>query len=87
VIVVDVGMMLLLILTIMIFFGVRNKKKNRISLYVQKTLHQLKLLIQLKQFPNIVVKFGRYVPKCEAHFDEVLGIKLASPNQYAERIS
>jgi hypothetical protein len=44
-------------------------------------------LIQLKQFPNIVVKFGRYVPKCEAHFDEVLGIKLASPNQYAERIS
>lgn len=44
-------------------------------------------LIQLKQFPNIIIKFGRYVPNCEAHFDEVLEIKLASPNQYAERIS
>lgn len=44
-------------------------------------------LIKLKQFPNIVVKFGRYIPDCEAHFDEVLGVNLASPNQYAERIS
>jgi len=44
-------------------------------------------LTQLKQFPNIVVKFGRYIPNCESHFDEVLGVKLASPNQYAERIS
>lgn len=44
-------------------------------------------LTQLKQFPNIIVKFGRYVPDCEFHFDEVLGVKLASPNQYAERIS
>jgi hypothetical protein len=44
-------------------------------------------LNHLKQFKNIVVKFGRYIPNCEPHFDEVLGVKLASPNQYAERIS
>lgn len=44
-------------------------------------------LIQLKQFPNIIIKFGRYVPNQEAHYDEVLGVKLASSNQYAERIS
>lgn len=44
-------------------------------------------LIQLKHFPNIVVKFGRYIPDSDSHFDEVLGVKLASPNQYAERIS
>lgn len=44
-------------------------------------------LIQLKQFSNIIVKFGRYMPECESHYDEVLGVKLASPNQYAERIS
>ena len=44
-------------------------------------------LIQLKQFSNIIIKFGRYVPDCEPHFDEVLGVNLASPNQYAERIS
>lgn len=44
-------------------------------------------LIELKQFPNIIVKFGRYVPNTESHYDEILGVKLASPNQYAERIS
>lgn len=44
-------------------------------------------LNELKQFSNIVVKFGRYIPNQESHFDEVLGVNLASPNQYAERIS
>ena len=44
-------------------------------------------LNQLKTFPNIIVKFGRYIPDCESHYDEVLGVQLASPNQYAERIS
>ena len=39
---------------------------------------------QLKQFKNIIVKFGRYVPNQPSHYDEVLGIKLASPNQYAK---
>lgn len=41
---------------------------------------------QLKQFPNIIVKFGRFVPNDNPRFDEVLGITLASSNQYAERI-
>ncbi len=36
---------------------------------------------------NIVVKFGRYVPGQETHYDETLGVGLASDNQYAERIS
>ena len=42
---------------------------------------------QLKQFPNIIVKFGRYVPNQQSHYDEVLGVDLASDNQYAEKIS
>lgn len=42
---------------------------------------------QLKQFPNIIVKFGRYIPNQQPHYDEVLGVDLASDNQYAERIS
>lgn len=37
-------------------------------------------------FDNIVVKFGRYRPGQEKHFDEVLGVELASDNQYAEKI-
>ena len=42
---------------------------------------------QLKQFPNIIIKFGRYVPNQQPHYDEVLGVDLASDNQYAEKIS
>ena len=41
----------------------------------------------LQRFPNIIVKFGRFIPNQQPHYDEVLGIKLASDNQYAERIS
>ena len=37
----------------------------------------------LKYFPNIVVKYGRYVPGQTLHFDGVLGVNLASDNQYA----
>ena len=42
---------------------------------------------QLKQYPNIVVKFGRYIPNQKKHYDEILGVYLASDNQFAERIS
>ena len=41
----------------------------------------------LKQYKNIIVKFGRFLPDRRSRFDEVLGVNLASPNQYAERIS
>ena len=41
----------------------------------------------LKQFKNIVVKFGRFVPNQEKHYDDVLGVWLASDNQHAEVIS
>ena len=42
---------------------------------------------QLAKYKNVIVKFGRYVPNQEKHYDEVLGVWLASDNQYAERIS
>lgn len=42
---------------------------------------------KLKEFPNIVVKFGRYIPNRPKKFDEVLGVTLASDNQFAEMIS
>ena len=41
----------------------------------------------LSSFPNIIVKFGRYVPDQEPHMDDVLGVKLASDNQFAKQIS
>ena len=42
---------------------------------------------ELKKFPNIIVKFGRYKPGQEPHEDEVLGVNLANSEQYAKRIS
>lgn len=41
----------------------------------------------LSRYENIIVKFGRYVPNKEPHFDKLLGVKLASPNQYAKVVS
>lgn len=41
----------------------------------------------LSEYKNIIVKFGRYIPNQEKHYDEVLGVYLASDNQYAENIS
>lgn len=41
----------------------------------------------LSTYQNIIIKFGRYVPNNEKHFDDVLGVYLASDNQYAEEIS
>ena len=38
-------------------------------------------------FKNIIIKYGRYIPGHKPHFDPVLGVNLASDNQYAERIS
>ena len=48
---------------------------------------ELPELYMLKGFQNIIVKFGRYVPNNKPHYDEVLGINLASDNQYGEKIS
>ena len=45
------------------------------------------ILSMIQKYDNIVVKFGRYTPNIKSRFDEVLGVTLASENQYAERIS
>ena len=42
---------------------------------------------ELKQYNNIIVKFGRYKPGYEPHLDKVLGVELANPEQFAEKIS
>ena len=41
----------------------------------------------LRTMPNIIVKFGRYVPLHQPHRDPILGVDLASDNQYAKQIS
>lgn len=41
----------------------------------------------LSEYPNIIIKYGRYIPDQKPHYDEVLGVELASDNQYAEVVS
>lgn len=41
---------------------------------------------KLCDFNNIIIKFGRFIPNQEPHYDSVLGVKLISDNQYAEVI-
>ena len=45
------------------------------------------MLGALINFPNIIIKWGRFILGDEPHYDEVLGVKLASNNQYGEKIS
>lgn len=42
---------------------------------------------RLLDFENIIIKFGRYIPGHERHFDNVLGVYLASNNQFVKKIS
>lgn len=42
---------------------------------------------KLSSFGNVIIKFGRYIPNQNPHYDEVLGVYLASDNQYAKEYS
>lgn len=47
-------------------------------------------ITKLKKYSNIIMKFGRFKPKCLSStcpIDPVLGIKLATTNQYGKKIS
>lgn len=54
--------------------------------YTKDELIEKKYLERLMCFKNIIVKFGRYVPDNNPHYDDILGVNLASDNQYAERL-
>lgn len=43
-------------------------------------------LDDLSKLGNIIIKFGRYIPDDTSHFDPILGVNLASNNQWAEEI-
>ena len=66
----------------------REKSQDDIIIYTGYYKEEIADKINiLKRYDNIVVKFGRFLPGHKKHYDEVLGVELASPNQYAEVIS
>ena len=43
-------------------------------------------LYKLAIYDNIIIKYGRFIPNQKSHYDNILGINLASDNQYAEKL-
>lgn len=71
-----------------LIIALREYTNDDIVIYTGYNKDEIKeKLKDLKKYKNIIIKFGRYVPNHEKHFDEILGVYLASKNQYAERIS
>ena len=42
---------------------------------------------KISELKNIIIKFGRFIPNRSSIFDEVIGVNLASDNQFAIKIS
>ena len=63
------------------------KTKDDIVIYTGYTEKELNgYLNKLKNIPNLILKFGRFIPNNIAHYDEILGVELASDNQYAIKL-
>ena len=66
----------------------RKNSADPIVIYTGFKEEEVGSIIELLQkLPKVIVKFGRYIPDQENHYDDILGVNLASPNQYARRIS
>jgi len=65
----------------------RKQFQDDIVIYTGYYPEEIKEQIQeLKEFTNIIIKFGRYIQDSKPIYSEVLGITLASENQFAKRI-
>lgn len=67
---------------------IREKTNDDIVIYTGYKEEEITDKIKhLQKYSNIIIKFGRFVPNHSFHLDPVLGIKLASDNQYAKKVS
>lgn len=67
----------------------RHKTSDEIVIYTGFYENEIldKLYKLQNNFNNLIVKFGRFLPNETKHFDDVLGVYLASSNQKAKKIS
>lgn len=62
--------------------------EDDVVIYTGYTLDEVEKEVSLlSEFENITIKFGRFRVNQTPHRDEVLGVDLASDNQYAVQIS
>lgn len=55
--------------------------------YTETECEDLIYLIRAMKWENIILKVGRYIPNAPSRYDPILGVTLASDNQYAIKIS
>lgn len=65
-----------------------NKCFDDIVIYTGYRQNEIKEFIDRikSKFKNIYIKFGRYIPNQNPHYDETLGVELASDNQKGVKI-
>lgn len=64
----------------------REQTQDDIVIYTGYAEQEISNKVQtLQPFGNLIIKFGRFIPNQQNHFDNVLGVNLASDNQYAVR--
>lgn len=62
----------------------RSNSNDDIVIYTGYTREEAaKIAPHLVRYKNIVIKYGRYTPNQKSHYDNTLGVYLASDNQYA----
>ena len=66
----------------------RKRTNDDIIIYTGYTEEELFFEIEFlkRVYNNIIIKFGRFIPNQSNHYDEILGVYLASSNQYAKKI-
>ena len=76
--------------TVVIYTGYTEDELEGRTLYSYEDACKQEILTsiykELKLYDNIIIKYGRYKPNSKQHFDDVLGVMLASDNQYAKEI-
>lgn len=55
--------------------------------YTENEVKNMLIYGHLLQYSNIIIKYGRFIANQKPHYDEILGVELASNNQYARNIT
>lgn len=54
--------------------------------YTEEELTEQIAYLQFKHCLPVIIKFGRYRPNQDSHYDEILGVDLCNDEQYAKQI-
>lgn len=79
------------VINLILWLRIKYNCKDDIVIYTGYKEEEIKWIVDILSSntlinTNIIIKFGRYIPNQEPHFDSILGVNLASDNQYAKKI-